>query len=350
MVGICIIGCGKITQLRHAPEYLENPGAHIVGFFDMDAKRAEATAAKFGGRVYDSIEQMLADKDIDAVSVNVANVAHAEVSIAALEAGKHVLCEKPMAVTRDECEAMVAAARKAGKRLLIGHNQRLANAHVHARQMIAQGLIGRPLSFRTVFGHPGPECWTGKPDSWFLSKAAAHFGVLGDLGIHKTDLIHYLLDEPIVQVSAVLRTMDKRYTTGELVDVEDNALCLYETRSGVPGSMQVSWTFYAGEDNSTLIWGTKGLLRLYDDLEYSLIWEPNQGDAEHHRLDELTTNEDQNAGNRTNTGVIDEFIAAITEGRPSVLDGEQALRAMRVVFAAEESARTGQRGDVAQDV
>jgi len=314
MVGIGIIGCGKITQLRHAPEYLENPGAHIVGFFDMDAKRAEATAAKFGGRVYDSIEQMLADKDIDAVSVNVANVAHAEVSIAALEAGKHVLCEKPMAVTRDECEAMVAAARKAGKRLLIGHNQRLANAHVHARQMIAQGLIGRPLSFRTVFGHPGPECWTGKPDSWFLSKAAAHFGVLGDLGIHKTDLIHYLLDEPIVQVSAVLRTMDKRYTTGELVDVEDNALCLY------------------------------------DDLEYSLIWEPNQGDAEHHRLDELITNEDQNAGNRTNTGVIDEFIAAVSEGRPSVLDGEQALRAMRVVFAAEESARTGQRVDVAQDI
>lgn len=349
MINIGIIGCGKITQLRHAPEYQENPGAQIVGFFDMDAAQARASADRFGGRVYDSAAQLLADPAIQAVSVNVANVAHAEVSIAALEAGKHVLCEKPMAVTRAECEAMVAAARRAGRRLLIGHNQRLATAHVRARAMIREGLIGRPLSFRTVFGHPGPECWTGMPDSWFLSKSAAHFGVLGDLGIHKTDLMHFLLDEPIVRVSAVLRTMDKRYTNGELVDVEDNALCLYETRSGVPGSMQVSWTFYAGEDNSTRIWGTKGLLRLYDDPVFSLIWEPNEGDTEHHRLDELTTNEEQNAGRRTNTGVIDEFVAAISENRPSVLDGHEALRAMRVVFAAEESAHTGRRVDVAQN-
>lgn len=348
MLGIGIIGCGKITQVRHAPEYLENPDAHIVGFFDMDAQRAKATAAKFGGRAYESMAQMLADPGIQAVSVNVANIAHAEVSIAALQSGKHVLCEKPMAVTRDECEAMVAAARRADRRLLIGHNQRLANAHVRGREMLRKGLVGRPLSFRTVFGHPGPEFWTGKQDSWFVSKASAHFGVLGDLGIHKTDVIHYLLDDPIVRVSAVMHTMDKRYTTGELVDVEDNALCLYETRGGVPGSMQVSWTFYSGEDNSTRIWGTNGLLRLYDDPQYSLIWEPSEGNIERHRLDELTTNEDQNAGKHTNTGVIDEFVGAVSEGRPSVLDGAVALRAMRVVFAAEESARTGRRMDVEQ--
>ena len=124
-----IIGCGKIAQVRHIPEYLENPDVEIVGYYDWNADRAAELAAQFGGKAYSTEDELLADKEMDAVSVCVANNAHAKVTIKALNAGKHVLCEKPMAVTLEECMDMVKAADENGKYLMIGQNQRFAKAH-----------------------------------------------------------------------------------------------------------------------------------------------------------------------------------------------------------------------------
>lgn len=341
MLGVGIIGSGMITRIRHAPEYSNNKRVRIMGFFDSKPELAQAMALKFGGRAYDSLEAMLEDRTIDAVSVCVANAAHARVSIAALRAGKHVLCEKPMAVTLNECESMVAEAKKAGRNLMIGHNQRFDAAHVRGREMIAAGRIGRPLSFRSIFGHPGPEHWTGEPNPWFFSRQRASFGALADLGIHKTDILHYLLDEPIVKVSARVKTLDKRFPDGSPIDVEDNALCMYETRSGAFGTVQASWTFYGGEENSTLIYGTEGCLRFHDDPAYDLIFEPMTGKDEHLRLGRLQSNEEQKQGIAPNTGVIDEFVDSVLAGRRPAIDGEEALKAMRVVFAALDSARQG---------
>ena len=114
-IRVGIIGCGKIAQVRHIPEYAANPHAEVYGFYDINLARAEELAKKYGGKAFASYEALLADPEIEAVSVCAANHAHAEISIAALKAGKHVLCEKPMAVTLEECEAMVAAAKESGK-------------------------------------------------------------------------------------------------------------------------------------------------------------------------------------------------------------------------------------------
>ena len=95
------------------------------------------------------------------------------------------------------------------------------------------------------------------------------------------------------------------------------------------------------EDNSTRIYGTEGVLRLYDDPECSLILEKRDGTVERMRLDLLTSNKEQTSGGRTSTGVIDAFVEAIETGAPSVLDVDEAIKAMRVIFAAEESAKTG---------
>ena len=161
MLKIGIIGCGKITEVRHAPEYAENPNCQLVAFFDVVPERAKALAEQYGGVAYDSIEALLAS-DVDAVSVCVANAYHAQTSIQALKAGKHVLCEKPMATTPEDCEAMVAAAKAAGKFLMIGQNQRLAKAHVKAREIIESGEMGRVITFETTSPIParraGPGC------------------------------------------------------------------------------------------------------------------------------------------------------------------------------------------------
>ena len=348
MIKIGIIGCGKITKVRHAPEYQENPFCQLTAYYDGLPARAQEIAGQYGGTACSSLEELL-QSDVDAISVCVANVNHAEVTIKALNAGKHVLCEKPMATTLDDCEAMVEAARRNGKLLMVGHNQRFALAHQKARAFIAAGEIGKVLSFHTTFGHPGPEGWTGLANSWFFDKAQAAFGAMADLGVHKTDLIHFLLNEPITQVSAILTTLDKKYPDGSPVSVDDNALCLYKTKSGVSGTMHVSWTFYGQEDNSTRIYGTQGVLRCYDDLDYSLILERRNGETEVFQLDRMASNKEQVSGERKNTGVINAFIHSIQTGEKPPVDGADALQAMRVIFAAQKSAEEGKTIAVEHD-
>ena len=345
---IGIIGCGMITKERHAPEYYANENCKVVGFFDKDIQRAQAMAEKYGGVVCDSVDELLS-MDLDAVSVCVANAMHAEIAIKALNAGKHVLCEKPMAVTLEQCEAMVEAAEKNQKILMIGHNQRFAAAHQEARRLIQDGAIGKVLSFETKFGHGGPEFWTKTPDTWFFHKSQAAFGVMADLGIHKTDLMHYLLGEPIVKVQAIMNTLDKRYPDGTLIDVDDNSFCFYQTESGVTGIMHVSWTFYGNEKNSTVIYGTKGVLRCYDDETNALIWERKDGGIVRFDLGYISKNSDATLGIHNNTGVIDEFVDSILNQREPLTSARESLKAMRVIFAALESARTGEKITVQQE-
>ena len=338
---IGIIGCGMVTKVRHAPEYHANPNCELAAFYDTDPERAKAMQEKYGGVVCSSVDELLA-LDLDAVSVCVANAAHAEVTVKALNAGRHVLCEKPMAVTIGQCEAMVEAAERNHKNLMIGHNQRFAAAHKKAHDMVADGTIGKVLSFETKFGHGGPELWTGTKNTWFFDKKQAAFGAMADLGIHKTDLIHYLIGEPITEVYAVTATMDKKTSEGKLIDVDDNAFCIYRMDSGITGFMQASWTFYGNEKNSFVVYGTKGVIRCYDDREYSLILETKDGKTNYLSTEGMNTNSDQTLGKRNNTGVIDEFIESICEEREPSVSGKDEIQAMRVVFAALESGKTGQ--------
>ena len=207
--------------------------------------------------------ELLADPSIDAVSICSANNSHAEMTIAALKAGKHVLCEKPMATTLEDCEAMARTARQAGKLLMIDQNQRLAPAHQKAREWINAGKIGRPLTFRTRFAHGGPETWSADPGSgtWFFDKKLAAMGVLADLGIHKTDLIQFLLGQKVTEVTAFLTTLDKRFSDGSLISLDDNALCLYKMSGGAAAHLRRPGTRAGAEPQG---WNQRNLGRRRD--------------------------------------------------------------------------------------
>ena len=345
MIKIGIIGCGKIAEVRHAPEYCENPACEITAFYDTVPGRAQQFADRFGGRAYDSVEALLAS-DVDAVSVCVANVYHAQITMQALRAGKHVLCEKPMATTLADCEAMVAAARESGKYLMIAQNQRLAKAHVKGKEILDSGEVASLIAFQTAFRHPGPEGWTGMRDSWFFDKKVATFGAMADLGVHKTDLIVYLSGQKIKRAFAVLATLDKKFSDGTPVTVDDNAICTYTLENGVVGTMSVSWTNYGVEDNSTRLYCTGGVIRMYDDPRYSLIVEKADGTVVPYELDKLTSNKEQTTGGRTSTGVIDAFIDSIQTGTPPAISGESVLPAMKAVFANQLSSETGRAVDI----
>ena len=343
MLNIGVIGCGKIAQVRHIPEYAANENCTLTAFFSPNAKRAEDMAAKYGGKVYASAEELFADPEIDAVSICAANYAHAELSIKALEAGKHVLCEKPMAVTIEDCEAMLAAAEKAGKRLMIGQNQRLAKAHLCAKELLEQGEIGKVVSFRSSFGHGGPETWSISPgkDTWFFDKKRAAMGAMADLGIHKTDLLRFLLGQDVVRTTARLCTLDKRGPNDELIGVDDNAFCIYEMSGGAFGTMTASWTYYGAEDNSTVLYGTEGIMRIYDDPAHSIVVIKADGSRKFYDVEQIQTNDNQTA-----SGVIDEFVAAVSEDRPSIFDAADVINSMKAVFASIRSAEEGRTVEV----
>ena len=338
MIRVGILGCGKIAQVRHIPEYAANPDCELAAFYNPTRKRAEDMAAKYGGRVYDTPEELLADPEIDAVSVCAANYAHAELAIKAMRAGKNVLCEKPMAITLEDCEAMVKAAKETGRTLMIAHNQRFAKAHVKAKALIDAGEIGRIITFRTTFGHGGPETWSINPgkNTWFFDKSKAAMGAMADLGVHKTDLIHYLTGERVVRTTAKVATLDKRGENGELIGVDDNAMCIYEMSGGAVGTMTASWTFYGAEDNSTVLYGTKGIMRIYDDPAHSIVVTLADGTREMYDVEKIQTND-----NQTKSGVIDAWIDCLKNHTAPAVSGEDALCAMRAVFASIRSSELG---------
>ena len=346
MFGIGIIGCGKIAQVRHIPEYADHPEAELLGFYDINLERARELAARHGGTAYETVEELLADPGIQAVSVCAANVAHAELTIAALRAGKHVLCEKPMAITLEECEAMVAEAERAGKYLMIGHNQRLAKAHTVAKQLIDEDLIGRIITFRTTFGHSGPETWSVDPgkNTWFFDKNKAAMGAMADLGIHKTDLLHFLTGQRVVRTTAKLATLEKRDGSGNLIGVDDNAICIYEMSGGCVGTMTASWTYFGPEDNSTVLYGTKGIMRIYDDPAHSIVVNFSDGTTKYYDVDAIQTND-----NQTKSGIIDLWMESLVQNRQPEISGRNALAAMRAVFASVRSSETGMAVEVPEN-
>ena len=346
MIRIGILGCGKIAQVRHIPEYADNKDCELYGFYNPTRSRAEDMAKKYGGKVYDTPEELLSDPNIDAVSVCAANYAHAELTIKALKAGKHVLCEKPMATNLADCEAMVAAAKESGKLLMIGQNQRLTAAHMMARKMVEDGTIGKVLSFRTSFGHGGPETWAIKPgkDTWFFDKSKAAMGVMADLGIHKTDLIQFLLGQKVVATTAMLTTLDKRGADDELIGVDDNAICIYKMADGTVGTMTASWTYYAAEDNSTVLYGSKGEIRIYDDPAHSIVLKKPGCEPEYFDVEQIQTND-----NQTKSGIIDAWIDCVKEGKEPEINGESVLSAMRAVFASIQSSETGMAVEIPEN-
>jgi predicted dehydrogenase len=159
---------------------------------------------------------------------------------------------------------------------------------------------------------------------------------MADLGIHKTDLIQFLTGRNVVEVQASLATLDKTFADGSPITVDDNAICIYRLEGNILGTMTASWTDYAGEDNSTVLFGTEGVLRIYEDPAHSLVLQKRGGGVEYFDVDQIQTNDQQ-----TRSGVIDLFIDHLLDPKKPCISGESVLNAMRAVFAARESSLTG---------
>ncbi|MGE6551234.1 Gfo/Idh/MocA family protein [Bacillus mycoides] len=330
-----VIGCGSIAQYRHLPEYEANPYVQIVAVCDSNKKRAKEVANKYGVNMYTDYNELINCEELDAVSVCTPNDLHASISIVALQSGIHVLCEKPMATSKKDAEMMIEAAEKSGKKLMIGHNQRFVTSHQKAKQLIENGEIGKIYSFRTAFGHSGPENWSvdGK-ESWFFKKDEAFLGAMGDLGVHKADLIRYILNEEITEVGAFVETSAKTFS-----NVDDCAVCMLKSESGIIGTLAASWSYVSKEENSTIIYGEKATLRLEDDPTYSLILQYKNGEVVKYELDKIQSNA---AVGQSNSHVIEQFVESILSDKEPLINGVEGMKSLEVILAAIQSSEAKQ--------
>lgn len=280
MVRIGIIGTGGMAR-QHALEFAKNPAVKIVAACDVDAARVAAFNKQHGiANACTSAAELLARADVDAVSIVTPDSTHCALSIQALEAGKHVLCEKPLATCHADALRMVAAARKAGTITMVNFSYRNSSAIHRAAEMVRNGDLGTIYHVEAHYlqswlVNNDWGVWQESPGwLWRLSTAHGSKGVLGDVGVHLLDFASYPVG-PVASVRCHLKTFDKApggkvrdYT----LDANDSAYINVEFASGAVGSL-VTTRLAQGHMNSVwlAIHGSKGAVRIDLDRSYEML-------------------------------------------------------------------------------
>lgn len=255
-IGIGLIGAGNIAQNAHIPSYLKQEDARLTAVFDLNAERARSVAQKYSiPHVCSSLEELCALHDVDAVSVCTWNNAHAVSAIAAANAGKHVLCEKPMAMTVAEGEAMQAAAKKSGIVFMMGFVNRFREDVQYIRHMYDLGKFG-DVYFASTLLHRR----RGTPLGWFTDVSKSGGGPVIDIGVHIIDMTWFMMGKPKpVSVSAVTQYRIGDYKTqgvsrwqaldtdNLVFNAEDSAAGMIRFENGANMNFDVSWAINGAE-------------------------------------------------------------------------------------------------------
>lgn len=337
-VGLALIGCGGIGQY-HLRVWGELPQVEPVGVFDVNADAARRAADKHGvKKVYQSLEEAVTDAAVDGVVVCTPNMAHRPCVVAALEAGKHCLCEKPLAASAADIKAMIAARDASGKILMTGQHMRFEQTGVALKRAIDAGRLGEVyytrawwLRRRMAPSTPG-----------FLSKAQAGFGPGMDLGVHVLDLAMHLLGHPTpvsvcgfaTQKIAKQPNIANQWGTfrGEDFEVEDFATGLIRFANGSVLSLEVSWLLNMTDQEKLGLWlhGTAGGAS-WPDLNISHV-------QDGHLVDSRILPPNGVSGHQAETAA---FIEAIVNKHSSPVPAEESLQVARALDALYQSAESG---------
>ena len=272
-----IIGCGGIATGKHLPSLAAIENVQIIAFSDINRDCAAAAAQKFGpagSAVYTDYRQLLADKNVDLVHICTPNRSHCEITVAALEAGKHVMCEKPMAKTAAEARKMVEASRKTGKKLTIGYQNRSRPDSQYLYQLCRRGDLGE------IYFAKAHALRRRAVPTWgvFLNEEEQGGGPLIDIGTHALDLTLWMMDnyQPRYVVGNVYHKLGSRKDTANAwgpwdpakFTVEDSAFGFITMQNGATIILESSWalnTIDEGEAMTTLC-GTEGGADMRDGL------------------------------------------------------------------------------------
>jgi len=346
-----IIGCGGIANGKHMPCLQKTGRVDMVAFCDIVKERADKAAKEYGtkdAKVYTDYKKLLEDKTLDMVYVLTPNKSHSFITIDALESGKHVMCEKPMAKTAKEAKAMVDAAKKTGKLLTIGYQTRYFATSQNIKSSIERGDLGE------IYFAKGHALRRRAVPTWgvFLNEEEQGGGPLIDIGTHALDLTLWLMDnyKPKSVMGSVYHKLNGNGNCGNAFGpwnpkeftVEDSAFGFITMENGATIILESSWAINmidAFEAQSTVC-GTKGGADMRDGVRYNgddfgVLYEkkPNT------KAGSVAFFE--GASNDPNVNEQLTFINAIEKGTPLVVLPEQAYVVTQILEAIYKSGKTG---------
>jgi predicted dehydrogenase len=339
-VRVAVIGAGFVGNI-HIQGLLHCHNVEVVAVASKTPGKAADLAKRYDiPDAYDDYRKVLERSDIHAVTVGVPNYLHEEMVVAAAQAGKHIMCEKPFARTIQEAERMLAAVKQAGVKLVYGEMLCFAPKYVRVKRLIDEGGLGKVFLVKQSEMHDGPH------SPWFWDVTLSGGGVLLDMGCHSIEFARFLLDRP--KVKSVLAHMGTYVHQGRTLG-EDHSVCIIEFENGAMSVSENSWAKTGGIDDRCEVYGDKGntiadLIRGNALITHSKV---GYGYA--------VEKADSTAGwsftgfeEEWNYGFPQEMqhFANVVQGRETPIEtGEDGLEVLKIMYAAYQSAGEGRRID-----
>jgi predicted dehydrogenase len=332
------MGAGFIADIHMESYHRFVPDAEVVAVYTRDAKRAEAFARKHHiAKWYSDWEKCLRESDCEVVDIGLPNFLHARVCLAALNAGKHVIIEKPLAMTLEEADAMISTAKANDCLLMYAEELCFAPKYERVRKLVSEGAVGDIYMLKQAEKHSGPH------SDWFYDVNQSGGGVLMDMGCHGLAWFRWMLGgKP--KVKSIFATMNtffhKNRTRGE-----DHSITIVEFEGGVLGIAENSWAKHGGMDDRVEVYGTGGVT--YADLFMgnSALTYSEKGYG--YAMEKAGSTKGwtftifEEAFNQGYPQELQHFIRCVREGEQPLVTGEDGRAVLEMMYAAYESARTG---------
>ena len=334
-MGFGIIGCGMIANF-HATALADVEGARLVGAADVTGQSRHKLTAKHGGQVFDSVEELLASSEVDAVCICTPTGHHARLSVEAARAGKHIVVEKPMALNLEEADAAIEAVESSGVKMEVVSQLRYSPALRRVRRAVEEGVLGRLVSgdvymkFYRSQEYYDSGGWRG---TWEMDGG----GALMNQGIHGIDVLQHVMGRP-KSIHGIVKTLVRKN-----IEVEDTAAAVVEWECGALGVIQGTTSVYPGYPRRMEISGENGTIVMAEDALVS--W-----DIEGQEVPDDVILSDPSGGAASDPGAmsaaghvlqITDLVEAVREDRPTAVDQHEGRKPLEIIIAIYESARTG---------
>ncbi|MCC6234136.1 MAG: Gfo/Idh/MocA family oxidoreductase [Verrucomicrobiales bacterium] len=338
---VALLGAGFIADIHLESYQRFVPEAEVVAVYTREAQRAEAFARKHHiGKWYADLEAAIRESGCDVVDVCLPNFLHHRAVLAAARAGKHVILEKPIAMTLEEADEMIAACAAAGRHLMYAEELCFAPKYERVRKLVTEGAVGRIYQMRQCEKHSGPH------SDWFYDINLSGGGALMDMGCHGIAWFRWMLGgrPPVKSVQAHMQT---GLIHAGRTRAEENSVCTVEFADGTLGIAENSWAKHGGMDDRVEVYGTGGVIYAdlfqgnaaltYSDKGYGYAMEKagsTQG---------WTFTIFEEAFNQGYPQELRHFIRCVREGTEPVVTGQDGRAVLEILNAAYASARTGQK-------
>ena len=336
---VAILGAGFITDIHIESYHRFVPEAHVVAVYARNKNKAKAFAEKYHiQNWYDDLDDIIQNSGCEVVDICLPNFLHAEATLKAAAAGKHIIIEKPLAVTLEEADEMIAACKKAGVKLMYAEELCFAPKYERVRQLVNEGAIGDVYMLKQGEKHSGPH------SDWFYDISLAGGGVIMDMGCHAIGWFRWMLKNAKVKsVYASMSTvLHKEKTKGE-----DNSVMIIEFENDVTAVAENSWAKHGGMDDKSEVYGTGGVI--YADLfmgNAAISYSKNGYGYAMEKADttvgwSFTVFEE--AFNQGYPHELKHFIECVQQDKEPVVTGEDGRAVLEIIYAAYASAAEGKK-------